>query len=226
MYGVKAATSISRAVSVLGVNTLRSISISLGYQQVLAENSMGGAFQYRAVFSRHSLAVATGAKAIARIISPACMEEVYVTGLLHDIGILALDRFCHLELNSAMKRARTSETCLSDALAQILGYDQYEVGGILMESWKLAPGMTNSIRFHEDPRNEPNQPLSTAIVIAANYLAYEAGFPEIPGICGHPDGEHVLKDLGLSDEQVDHIKATIIAEIEQSCRMFGDKNAA
>ena len=226
MYGVKSATSVGRAVSVLGVNTLRSISISLGYQQILSKKAMGGANFDRTMFSHHNLAVAIGAKAIARILSPAIMEEMYVTGLMHDIGILALDRFCPMQLNTAIKRAEINKLCLSQTISDTLGYDQYEVGAILSESWKLAPSMTNAIRFHNNPHGDPSNPLSTAIVIGANYLAFECGYPEMPGVQYHAEAEIIFKEFGLTEEQVETIKATIAAEIEQSGKTFGGQKAA
>jgi HD-like signal output (HDOD) protein len=63
MYGVNSVNSVSRALGVLGMNTLRSIAISIGYQQMTATKSAGANFD-RVSFWRHSLTVGLTAKQI------------------------------------------------------------------------------------------------------------------------------------------------------------------
>ena len=48
----------------------------------------------------------------------------------------------------------------------------------------------------------------------------------MPGVQYHAEAEIIFKEFGLTEEQVETIKATIAAEIEQSGKTFGGQKAA
>ena len=225
MYGFKSGTSVNRAVSVLGVNTLRSIAVSLGYQQLLEGKRAVYSFD-RKMFGRHCMAVAVGSKQIARKIAPAIAEEMYVAGLIHDIGILTLERYCPNPLALAIKKAQFNRVTLCQAEKEVFGFDHYEVGGLLAEKWKLSPTLMDAIRYHQDPHLDEKNPLSTAIVIGASFLAYECGYPEMKDIEPHHESEQRFKELGLSDDQIEEIKYAILAEVELSDKTYGEQPVA
>lgn len=158
--------------------------------------------------------------------APALAEELYVTGLIHDIGILTMDRFIPGDLDLVIRKAQAKNICFGEAEKEILGFDHAEVGGYLGEKWKLTQMTTNAIRFHHSPHDDPNNPLSTAIIIAANFLAYQLGYPAMTGIPGDPELELHFKELGLSEEQISLISETIAAEVDQADQTYGDKRAA
>lgn len=225
MYGSSSVTSVGRALSVLGMNTLRSIAISLGYQQILSTKGPKSSFD-RVSFWRHCLAVGVGARAIGKMMAPNLAEELYVTGLIHDIGILTMDRFIPGDLDMVIRKAQVKNVSFGEAETEILGFNHGEVGGHLGEKWKLSQMTTNAIRFHHCPHDDPNNPLSTAIIVAANHLSYQLGYPAMPNIPGDPEGQLHFNELGLSEEQIALISEMIVAEVEQADQTYGDKRAA
>ena len=56
-YGMSQVTSIGRAISVLGMNTIRSLVIGVAYQQILGARTVAQKFD-KMLFWKHSLAVA------------------------------------------------------------------------------------------------------------------------------------------------------------------------
>lgn len=220
-YGSKPTTSVGRALSVMGMNALRSVAISLAYQQILSGKGNATGLD-SLIFGRHCLAVAVAAKSIARYLAPQMMEELYVAGLLHDVGLLTLERFCPFQLNQAIKQAQLNGISLFKAEHNILKYDHAEVGGLLADKWKLSPLMKNVIRYHFQPELEAQPTLATAIVIGANYLAYQCGFPAIPNVEGHVEGALHFNELGMSQEQINDLEATIVAEVELADKTYGD----
>ena len=225
LYGAKSATSVGRALSVLGMNTLRSIAVSLAYQQILAQRNVGADFDRMALW-RHCLAVGVGAKAVAKQIAPSLMEEMYVTGLMHDIGILTLDRFMPNDLTVVIRKAQAQKTNLCDAELQTLGFTHAEVGGFLAEKWKLSQPLIDAVRYHHNPEEDMNNAQTTGIVAAANYLAYKAGYPCMPGIDGDPNGEMHLEALGMTQDQTDMVLSMIMVEVDQSDTTYGSQRAA
>lgn len=225
MYGARSATSVNRALSVLGINTLRSISISLAYQQILTVKKVGAQFD-RIAFWRHCLAVGIGARAIARLTNPSVMEELYVAGLMHDIGVLALDRFVPAGLTTAIKKANMHGLSLDEAEREVLGYSHSEAGCLLAENWKLSPLIVAAIRHHHTPEQSGIHKETTNIIAAANCLAYKANYPAMPGIVGGREGEPLLTQLGLSEEQIEQVLTSISVEVDQADSVYGGQRAA
>ena len=225
MYGLKSVTSVNRALSVLGMNTLRSIAISLAYQQILAGRGQRPAFDHLA-FWRHSLAVGIGARGLMRYVNVGLAEEMYVAGLMHDIGVLTMDKFAQPELVKAVQGANAKRIPLNQAEMMLNGFDHCQIGGFLAEKWKLTPMMTNVIKYHDDPSQDLQTPKATVVAAAANYLAYHCGFPAMPGVPGNPNGEQYLSSLGLEQEKIDAVSTQIMVEIDAADETMGSNRAA
>lgn len=206
----------------MGMNALRSIAISLAYQEILNRRNVGAGYD-RAVFGRHCLAVAHASREIARVLIPQCAEELYTAGLLHEMGILSLDRFVAAKMNLAIKRAEVNQRTIYDMEREIFGYDHCDVGGLVAEKWKLSPLMINAIKYHGNPDGEHPKSLTTAIVIGANYLAYQCGFPAMSKIPPHADSELLFNELGLTHAQAQEIEAKLVAEVALVEKSYTDQ---
>jgi HD-like signal output (HDOD) protein len=225
MYGMQSATSVARALSVLGMNTLRSISISLAYQQVMELKVARPAYD-RLAFWRHSLAVAIASRGLMRMLNPVHAEEVYIAGLMHDIGVLALEKFSPLMLTQAVRRASANDIPLVVAERHFMDFDHSDLGAVLAQTWKLNSIITHAIKFHNDPFEDETNFLTTMAVAAGNRLAHECGFPEMNGVpCVHGE-EDILPKLDLSSEQVDSVRKLIIDEVEKMDSSIGSKRSA
>ena len=225
MYGMKSVTTVQRALSVLGINSLRSIAISLAYQQILSGKGARPAFDHVALW-RHSLAVGIGARGLMRFVNPGVAEEMYVAGLMHDIGILTLDRFAQPELIRAVQTANAKQISLSQAELMTNGFDHAQVGGYLADKWKLNPLVRNAIKYHDNPDEDTETPQSTLVVAAANYLAYHCGFPALPGLPGCEDGEKFLSRFELGQDKIDAVATQVMVEVEAADEAMGSARAA
>jgi HD-like signal output (HDOD) protein len=225
MYGMKSVTTINRALSVLGMNTLRSIAISLGYQQILAGGRSESHFD-RFAFWRHCLAVGIGSRELMRNVSPVHAEETYIAGLMHDIGVLALEKFANNHLAIAVDQATRRQMPLYQVEMELNGFSHCDVGGHLAEKWSMTKRMNNAIKFHENPDEDQETRDSTAVVAAANYIAYQCGYPSMPGIPGGEEGELYLNQLGLPESTVENVKNRVIFEITEADGQVGSSRAA
>lgn len=225
MYGMKSVTTVNRALSVLGMNTLRSIAISLAYQQILSGKQVRPAFDHLALW-RHSLAVGIGARGLMRHVNIGLAEEMYVAGLMHDIGILTMDRFAQPELVKAVQTATAKRIPLREAELMVNGFDHCQVGGYLADKWKLTPMMANVIKYHDTPEEDDVTTQSTVVSAAANHLAYRCGFPAMPGLPGCENGEGYLASLGLEQEKIDAVCTQIMVEVDSADEAMGGARAA
>ena len=130
------------AASLIGINRLRRIAVTLGMNHFIGSET-GGNF-----FFCHSFAVAITAQEIGLMcdVSP---TEAYVAGILHDVGQL----WFHVVNESAFSQAyqlASVDGRLLEREAEIFGADHCEMGAALAEFWNLPQDVVSAIRLHHD----------------------------------------------------------------------------
>lgn len=150
-YGLpRKITSVPHAVSLLGINTVKSLALSFSLVKGLKRDR--GDFAYNR-FWQSSLSNAVTCKLIAEMTFPDLPDDTFFLGLLQDIGILALIQ-CMPKQYSLVLNERDRVVCsFHDAEKQILGFTHAEVGGHLVETWGLPEIFTVPIRYHHHPQD-------------------------------------------------------------------------
>ena len=159
VYGLlKPATSVERAVSYLGENTVVSIVLeeTLG---PLLNRPLDGYQSAGGDLWRHDLRVAIAAKEIALLNPRRCQPDTaFTAGLLHDIGKSVLSGFLrdeyHRIIDELMTRAIPDYTA---GEREHLGIDHAEVGFTLAENWQLPEIIRMVIRHHHEPALAPEE---------------------------------------------------------------------
>lgn len=136
-------------------------------------------------FWRHSILVARIAVLLRDVIRLSLTTDIYLAGLLHDIGILALDSIEPQFYPHLMDQS--SELCanLCAAETSYIGIDHGQAGAVLAESIGLPETYLDVMRFHHDPTQARSSELSVALVHLANIFAGMHG----GGLC--PGGENL-----------------------------------
>jgi putative nucleotidyltransferase with HDIG domain len=101
---------------------------------------------------QHSVAVGLTAKGIcilARRHGQA--ETAFLTGLLHDIGKIALDT-CFPEDYATVLAQVAEGSPFVDAERSLLGLDHAEAGALLAADWSFPPAIVEVIRDHHNPQ--------------------------------------------------------------------------
>ncbi|MDD5758479.1 MAG: HDOD domain-containing protein [Desulfobulbaceae bacterium] len=129
-------------------------------------------------FWRHSIIVARIATTLRDVLRLSTNIDIYLAGLLHDIGILAIDA---IEPNFYPHLADPqSELCSNLTLAEstYIGVDHCEAGAVLGESIGLPEMYLDVMRFHHDPNMARTNQLAIALIHLAELFAIRHG-------CGH-----------------------------------------
>ncbi|HOV37627.1 MAG TPA: HDOD domain-containing protein [Spirochaetales bacterium] len=209
-------TSLSRAIIMLGINTVKNLALSTAVMGSLGPT--GGALNMQG-FWRHSLCVGVTSKLIAkaRRIPTKELEEYFIAGLLHDMGKIPLNNTLTEMYIEAMGQSDREQIPLYLAEKQILGYDHCEIGVLIGELWKLGGGILDTIQYHHQLDNYSGKYIEILqTVVVANYYANvnEIGFsgnrfPETV-----PD--EVLNALGIRWELFEEISEDVVREIEKA----------
>jgi len=142
--------SISRAMGLLGLNTVKSIVLSFSLVDTTKKMGLDDRFDLEA-FWRRAIYGAAGARAVALATKACDPDEVFVGALLQDIGVLA----CFAALKDEYVRLQATAGPDHESICQIersaLGADHAEVGGRLGERWRLPPAFLECVRYHHSP---------------------------------------------------------------------------
>lgn len=118
----------------------------------------------------HSLACACGARMVASRTGLAAPGEVFVMGLLHDIGTLFLLR-CMAEMNASGIAAEPPDL---DEVLRMVHRHHAEVGEIVLRRWNLPEACARAALRHAGA--DPDAPRELLAVQFANLLANRMGY--------------------------------------------------
>lgn len=212
-------TDIRSAVQRMGFDAL----LNLGRTAAIIRTFRGSKQLNPIHLWQHSVAVGLTAKGICRLLRKHSMEEpAFLTGLLHDIGKIALD-LCFSEEYAPVVQAIQEGRPTLEAELEILGITHAEVGGMVALSWNFADLMVEVIRNHHTP---PKGQFLPHLIELADLLVRSRipwcpsdetlsfvleelpSFPEVFGSALGPDLDLERLTFGIDDE-LDHAIAFV-----------------
>ena len=149
----------------------------------------------------HSLAVATTARALARLAGGGAtlVNDSFVAGMLHDLGKLVLAQNLAEHYTAVVETARRERLPWSAAEADILGCTHAEVGAYLLGLWGFPDALIEAVAFHHNPRRCGSQAFcATTTVHLANSWEHERAEKESQ--TSFPIDEDYLATIGCRDK--------------------------
>lgn len=163
-------TSVSDAAMRLGLNRVKSVAIGISTMSALAKLPEGKLSTTD--LWAHSMAIAMSMRVIAKHMPVRVRpsdDQIFLAGLLHDIGYMALS---YLDTNlSDSLHARLeaeSDSSLLEIENEVLGIQHGEIGAILGTHWHLPDEVIAVMRYHHTP-DEPKAAVSQPLVSMVNY---------------------------------------------------------
>jgi diguanylate cyclase (GGDEF)-like protein len=149
-YGVRTqVTSISLAVNLLGLNTVKNLALSFSLLRDYPKGNKEN-FDYT-FFWKQSLIGAVSSKLIARKIIPELSEDAFFLGLIQNIGILALTQCMPQQYSLVLKEKDRILCSYHEAENQILGFNHMEIGEYLIKEWGLPEFFFTPVLYHHNP---------------------------------------------------------------------------
>jgi len=162
--------SMSQAVVTMGMRAVTALALSTSIYDMT--NKWQSSID-RIRFWRHSLEVAVAAKMIAEAVKYISVEEAFVSGLLHDIGLLILEKSFPKEFGRVWAQVESEETLL-DLEEKVWGTNHARVGQFLFEQWNLPSPICEAVGQHHNeftPGSNQSDLQLPQIVALANMLS-------------------------------------------------------
>jgi HD-like signal output (HDOD) protein len=212
--------TISRAVVVLGFDEVRNLVLATSVMDLFSKQD--SAFDFRpGDFWAHSIGVGIATRLIGQACRLSHVENLFVAGILHDIGKLVFFEFAEKEFTRALDQSNKCHQPLWEAELEILGMDHSQGGRLLAETWDLPPAIQKAIySHHAGLSGEPPEPLVAAVHIADTLVrALELGFGG-DDLIPRPN-EQAWEVLGLPPNTLTEITPPILQQFEEATKIMG-----
>lgn len=174
-YGLERQVStIRHALIVLGFNEIQQIVVGATVIDLFACQRDDGAFDVWR-FWEHSLGCAFLAKRIAKIFHYRVTGEIFVAGLLHDIGKIVLTQYFPDKFSQVLSQIVDHGVSPSEAETATLGTTHGGLGHLLADHWNLPLSISEAIYHHHRPAKGTHNPMMTAIIHLADFLSIRNG---------------------------------------------------
>jgi two-component system, cell cycle response regulator len=224
-------SSINQAVSILGLNAVRSLVLSFSFLS-LGRSPKNSLFDFEQFWER-SLVEAAAAKLILEQVANADAEEAFTCGLLQNIGQLVLATTLPQEYNQVLQRiiprtaGNTTDSNTEDALElEVIGMTHADVGYEVAKAWGLPESLLLPIKYHHLPQayqgNNPRCKQTTRASYLANLLS-KLFYSDNPEQYHKQFRTEAKQLLGLKVLHVNTVLKKIDKVIDQSAQFFGIK---
>ncbi len=177
------------------------------------------------VLWRHTLAVAIAAQMIATRLGTVSPETALLSGLLHDLGQIALRVLLPRAYRQVLDTVETSGGGLPEAERDLLGVDHTVLGRRLAQQWGLPEVFQNVIWLHHQAQvpegARPGAGSLAQVVRLADLLARQYGYGYYASEQIRENPAEAAERLGLSGVQADHIGQQIDMAMDLNTRPVG-----
>jgi diguanylate cyclase (GGDEF)-like protein len=153
-YGlVNKITTIDQAIKLLGLNTVKNLSLSL----ILNTSFLKKGFSKLNLsnFWKESLVGAISAKLLAERVKIKNSEDAFFLGLLENIGALTIAYLLPDQYSVVLSEVQSKKISSHDAENQVFGFNHMDVGALLTKTWGLPETFYIPIQYHHGVENLP-----------------------------------------------------------------------
>ena len=176
-FGGAPASDMFEAVSRIGFYEIYCLVVAMFGARTKAMPGVVNALDSTKLW-KHTVVTAVAASTLA-IKTDHPQGAAFTAGLLHDIGKLVLASVERYKYGDLLEKARLSGLSPHDAEQTAFGTNHAEIGGLLLERWKLPQEVYSAVRYHHDPGSAGANSRTATIIHLADWMAhgFEAGKP-------------------------------------------------
>ncbi len=221
-FGMKSRVSrIDRAITLLGMSNIAKLAASASVESAFRDMKIDAPGVTADTAWRYSLSVAFATEIVidhthhaGTVLGRKLVAQSFITGLIHDIGILVQAKLYADKFAQAVSASYKSGLPLVVQEQRIVGIDHAEIGMRLAQHWELPPDLIQGIGFHHDPMSADMEHRALACVIYATaQLVRKADTPSLDGDSDTPHLGEAMEFLRIDPLDMDKVTLNVKEKI-------------
>jgi len=150
-YGLPAQiASLNRAIIMLGLSAVKNIALAASLARLFKADAISSHFAASDLW-RHCIAVGVCARDLAAAANNAQVDEYFVAGLVHDMGLLIEGQLFLDKFRAVAEACYGQPQNFCAAEIATLGADHQCFGVALATRWKFPPALRYAVAYHHEP---------------------------------------------------------------------------
>lgn len=159
--------SLSRAITILGFKAVKNLVVAVSTKYLFKETGLT-----ERILWDHSVGVAIACQILANNFGDMSdIEESLISGLLHDIGKVAMNNYDVIKFNKIMEKVYYGERLFTEVEKEFYGFSHAELGGSMIRMWNLPEGLEEVVANHHNFSTDCSEELNISRRIAFVNLA-------------------------------------------------------
>ena len=211
-------TNLQQAIAYLGMKQIRNLAMTASVSKMFAKDERIGYYCRSGVW-RHLVSVGICARMLAMRLKFMNFEDMFLAGLLHDIGIIVEDQFAHEDFTRVVQSLNDKQM-LTAAEQLHFNFDHTILGDRLAESWGFPEAVRAAVRHHHASVNYRGSEtdlvrcVEVANLICTLKMISSMG-QKLP-VCSRP----AFAELSLTKEDVVVLSADLDREFASNADLF------
>lgn len=210
-------SSIPQAIVIIGFNSLKNLVLAASTSKLFQGACPAYGYQENGLWM-HSFMSAEWSKQIAikTGIKPQEAEDLFVAGLLHDVGKLILANYVNADCKEMIAKLMENNGDLLATEDAIFGIDHAEIGSKVAQKWNFSKKLASIIGDHERPNSGSMYFHETAVVHLADYLLASGQYGMYNNFpIQYNINPEVLKVLKMTDEELQALGQSVAESAEK-----------
>jgi HD-like signal output (HDOD) protein len=195
-------SSLQQAAGLLGPGAIKNIILRIPIlERYSGQPSEALSLDYLQLWI-HSGVTAAICGGLGRLIGGMESDVSFTTGLIHEVGTIALSVHDPVAFNKAQDFAEKNQVGLIEAEKQVLGFSHLDIAGEMMKEWGFPLQLCQVILQCANPeKNNMNWELASIVALAKSF-ATEWGFPSSIKNTASIERDNLLALLGISEKKL------------------------
>lgn len=209
--------SVDRAIILLGLSAVKNLAIAASIARLFKGKRISEQFSASDLW-RHSVAVAVAARDLAKASPhPVLQDEIFVAGMIHDIGTMVERQAYPDEFAEAINRCLSTGDSFLECERQIIGADHQAFGVGLTTKWKFPRHLRAAVGFHHNPEHLSVELRNLAMLIhLADVIACKDEYGFYLSARHEEVSDEAIDLLGLTHDQIATIRAELPEKVNEA----------
>ncbi|GJM43842.1 MAG: HD family phosphohydrolase [Gemmatimonadota bacterium] len=210
--------TLNQAVSYLGFNQIRDLAVTATVSTLFKSGQRIHTYDRPGLW-KHLVAVGVCARMIAARTKVPGFENAFLSGLLHDLGLILADQHVHEPFHKIMVSLNSSKS-LVEFERKVLPWTHAELGSRVALDWKLPTVVQVAMLHHHAPEeySGPHEPVLHCVALANLICSIKDITSVGQNLVGLPRTS--LATLGLNKDDIKILAEDVDAEFDANQHLF------